>query len=151
MFLPTTEINNPMWPCVRDVTGNIAVGRYSQPIWRLIVGQHIDVINQHACQPIPGQYFTTTRPPLGRYFTDTPPTLRSFAQFLLLSSIFSTQLRGAFIGHCPFLAFNSGSIHIFSSYIMFFPCHRFYIVWATSLLYQHVSIGGRLFFHITCW
>ena len=72
------------------------------------------------------RYVTATRPTLGQYFTDTWPTLRSLGQLLSLSSIFSTQLlifssplKVAFSGRCPFLAFHSGNNHPFrfSSYV----------------------------------
>ena len=61
--------------------------------------------------------------PLGRYFTDTQPTLRSFAQLSLLSSIFSSQLRGlsgpsSFFG----LQLRKHSC-LFSSYVFFLRRH----------------------------
>ena len=45
-------------------------------------------INRHACRATPSD----TSLPLGRYFNDIRPALRSLAQLLLMSSIFSTQM-----------------------------------------------------------
>ena len=121
----------------------------SRPIYQPILGRYVGRessnistdINRHACRPTPGRYFNATRPPLGRYLTDTRPTLRSFAQLSLLSSIFSTQLRGAFSGRRPFLAFNSGSIHVFFP-AMFFPRHLF--LYTTLVTYGSSSFWGLL-------
>ena len=71
--------------------------------------------------------FTATWPALGWYFTNTRPTLHSLGQLLVLSFIFSAQLREAFSGRGPFLAFNSGNIHRVFFLAMFFPRHRFHI------------------------
>ena len=89
-----------------------------------------------------GRHPANTSPPLGRYLTDTRPTLRSFAQLSLLSSIFSILLRGAFSGRRPFLAFNSGNIHVFFS-AMFYTRHHFYI--RPSLLLEVAAFGACRF------
>ena len=99
-------------------------------------------MNRQACWSTPGPYFTATRLPLGRYFTNTRPTLRSLGQLLLPSSIISALLREAFSGRRPFLAFNSGNIHVFFP-AMFFPRHCFYI---RPLLLSNVAAFGDCFF-----
>ena len=119
------------------------IGRYGD--WHSAdLGRHIDrhqpISMSVDTRPI---HFTTTRPPLGRYFTNTRTTLHSLGQLLLLSSIFSTQLREAFSGHHrPFLAFNSGNIHVFFP-ALFFPRHRFYI--RPSLLSEVAAFGACCF------
>ena len=95
-----------------------------QSICRPSVGRVSVDMNRQACRPTPGRYFTATRPilhrhsaatrpPLDRYFTNTRPTLSSLGQLLLPSSIFPAPLREAFSGRRPFLALNSGNIHVF--------------------------------------
>ena len=102
-------------------------------------------MNRQACQPTPGRYFTATRPPLGRYFTNTRPTLSSLGQLLLTSSIFPALLREAFSGRRPFLALNSGNIHVFFS-ATFIPRHRFYI--QPSLLSEVAAFGDCCFWRL---
>ena len=81
-----------------------------------------------ATRPPLGRHSAATRLPLSQYFTNTWPTLSSLGQLLLPSCIciFPALLREAFSGHRPFLAFNSGNIHVFFP-AMFFPRHHFYI------------------------
>ena len=87
-------------------------------------------MKRQACRPTPGRYFTTTRLPLGRHSADTLPTLGQHLAHLVSScyrqsSIFPALLREVFGGRRPFLAFNSGNIHVFFL-AMFFPRHHFY-------------------------
>ena len=110
----------------------------SWPIYRPILNRYVgrdsvDIstdINRHAWRPTPGRYFTATRLILYRH---RRPTLRSFVQLLLLSSIFSSQLRGAFSACRPLLAFNSGNIHVFFSS---------YVFSSSSLLYTTLVTFG---------
>ena len=114
----------------------------NRSICRLTLGRHID---RHQ----PTRMSADTRPILHRHSAATwpilyrhrRPTLRSFVQLSLLSSIFSTQLRGAFSGRRPFLAFNSGSIHVFFP-AMFFPRHLF--LYTTLVTYGSSSFWGLL-------
>ena len=110
--------------------------------WPTLGWMSVDM-NRQACRPTPGQYFTATQPPLGWYLTNIWPTLRSLGQLLLSNSIFSALLREAFSGCHPFLAFNSGNIHVFFP-AMFFPSHCFYI-WP-SLLSDVATFGDCCFF-----
>ena len=98
-------------------------------------------LDRHIDRHQPTRMSADTRPPPGRNCTDSQPTPRSFAQLSLLSSIFSTQLRGAFSGRRPFLAFNSGSIHVFFP-AMFFPRHLF--LYTTLVTYGSSSFWGLL-------
>ena len=109
-----------------------SVGRYYRPIWRPTLGRYIDRHSADMSAECPSRvgrheptsmsadtrlilhhHLAATRPPLGRYFTNTRPTLSSLGQLLLPSSIFPALLREAFSGRHPFLAFNSGNIHVF--------------------------------------
>ena len=119
----------------------------TQPIYRLTLGRYVsrDSVecwstwtDKHV-----GRHPASTSPPLGRYFTNTWQTLHSLGQLLLLSFIFSALLREAFSGHRPFLALNSGNIHVFFP-AMFFPRHRFYI--RPSLLSDVAAFGDCCFF-----
>ena len=118
----------------------------TRPIYRPALGRYVGRdsadMNRQGCRPTSGRYFTATRPPLGRYLTNTRPTLHSLGHLLLPSSIFSALLREAFSGCHPFLAFNSGNIHVFFP-PMFFPCHRFYI--RPSLLSDVAAFGDCCF------
>ena len=103
----------------------------TRPICRPSVSRVSVDMNRQAC-----------RPTSGRYLGDTRPTLRSLGQLLLPNSIFPALLREAFSGRRPFLAFNSGNIHVFFP-PMFFPCHRFYI--RPSLLSDVAAFGDCCF------
>ena len=107
----------------------------TRPICRPSVGRVSVDMNRQACRPTPGRYFTATRPPLGRHSAATRPPLgrHSAATRPILyqhsantkltwsalgTEIFPALLREAFSGRRPFLAFNSGNIHVFfSSYV----------------------------------
>ena len=98
----------------------------------LRLGQH----QPTSMSATPSQYFATW-PLLGQYFTNTQPTLCSLTQLLLLSSIFSTQLREAFSGRHPFLAFNSSNIHVFqfSSYVFSLLLYTTLVTFASSSIW----------------
>ena len=104
-------------------------------------------VGQHPADTSPplGRHLAATRPLLDRYFTNTRPTLRSLVQLLLLSSIFSALLREAFSGCHPFLAFNSGNIHVFFP-AMFFPRYCVYI--RPSLLSDVAAFGDCCFWRL---
>ena len=80
--------NNGMSYMCTHGTCRPSIGRYSRPICRPRLGRRSTDINQHACRATPSD----TSLPLGRYFNDIRPALRSLAQLLLMSSIFSTQM-----------------------------------------------------------
>ena len=100
------------------------------------------------------------RPRLGRHIyrptsndtismsADTRPILHRHSATTISSRywerdyIFPTQLRRAFSGRRPFLAFNSSNIHVFFP-AMFFPRHRFYI--RPSLLSEVAAFGACCF------
>ena len=120
----------------------------TRPVCRPRLGRVSVDMNRQACRPTPGRYFTTAWPPLGRHSADTSQTLGQQYAHLVSSllpsfrSIFSALLREAFSGRRPFLAFNSGNIHVFFP-AMFFPRHRFYI--RPSLLSDVTAFGDCCF------
>ena len=110
------------------------------------------------CRPRLGRYIdrhqptrmsADTRPILHRHSAATwpilyrhrRPTLRSFVQLSLLSSIFSSQVGGAFSGRRPFLALNPGNIHVFFSSYVFSSSPLFY---TTLVTFGSSSIWGSL-------
>ena len=129
--------------CRSILSPDMATG--TRPICRPRLSRVSVDMNRQARRSTPGRYFTTTRPPLCRYFTNTRPTLNSLSQLLLPSSIFPALLREAFSGRRPFLAFNSGTIHVFFP-AMFFPCHCFYI--RPSLLSDAAAFGACCFWRL---
>ena len=106
---------------------------------RSSVGRHEPTSMSADTRPIRHRHSAATRPIL----TNTRPTLRSLGQLLLPSSIFSALLRETFSGRRPFLALNSGNIHVFFP-AMFFPRHRFCI--RPSLLSDVAAFGDCCFF-----
>ena len=135
--------------CTKDIC-RPNIGQYSRLICWPSVSRYID---RYSAETRPtyrptstgthvGRHPANTSLPLGQYFADTRPTLRSFAQLSLQSSIFSTQLRGAFSGCHPFLAFNFGNIHVF------FPAMFFLLVitlYDPRYFLGLVAYGGSLF------
>jgi len=126
---PSADISTDTWPIC----------------WPSISRALVDM-NRQACRPTPSRYFTATRPPPGQYLTNTRPTLSSLGQLLIPSSIFPALLREAFSGRRPFLAFNSGNIHVFFFPALFFPRHRFYI--RPSLLSDAAAFGDCSFWRL---
>ena len=133
------------------------MGRYSRLIWWPSVSRYINrysadmsakswpTYRPTSTDTHVGRHPADTSPPPGRYLTDTWPTLRSFAQFSLLSSIFSIQLRGAFSGSRPFLAFNSSNIHVFfSSYAL----SSSLLLYTTLITFGSSSIWGLLLLEV---
>ena len=124
------ELSSKSWPSERSVVRVLVKYRPSGDRvalkYRPSVGRHAYRLMSVDTRPILHRHSAASRPPLRRYFTNTQPTLRSLDQFLLPSSIFPALLREAFSGRRPFLAFNSGNIHVFFP-AMFFPRHPFYI------------------------
>ena len=106
----------------------------TRPIYRPTLGRYVGR-DSIACRSTwsdkhVGRHPADTSPPLGRHSADTLPTLGQHLAHLVSScyrqsSIFPALLREVFGGRRPFLAFNSGNIHVFFL-ATFFPRHHFY-------------------------
>ena len=111
------------------------------------------ILHRHsaATRPPLGRPSAATRPPLGCHSADTSQTLGQQYAHLVSSlvpsfrSIFSALLREAFSGRCPFLAFNSGNIHVFFP-AMFFSSSS--LLYTTLVTFGCNSIWGLLLFAI---
>ena len=119
----------------------------TRPICWPSVGRVSVDMNRQACRPTPGRYFTATRPPLGRHSAATRPILYQHSANTKLTwsalgtEIFPALLREAFSGRRPFLAFNSGNIHVFfSSYV----CSSSSLLYTTLVTLWCSSIWGLL-------
>ena len=134
-----------------------SIGQYPPLTWQPTVSRYIDRyqvdmsaetqstyrpisterhVSQHT--PILHGHSAATWPILYRHSANTTFICLALA---ILSSIFSNQLRGAFIGHRPILAFNSSNIHVFFP-AMFFPRHPF--LYTTLITFRSSSIWGLL-------
>ena len=99
----------------------------TRPICRPSVGRVSVDMNRQACRPTPGRYFSATRPILHRHSAATRPILYqhsantklTWSALANVSSIFPALLREAFSGRRPFLALNSGNIHVFFQLCLF--------------------------------
>ena len=116
------------------------------------VGRHEPTSMSADTRPILHRHSAATRPPLGRHSAATRPILYQHSANTKLTwsaldtEIFLALLREAFSGRRPFLAFNSGNIHVFFFPALFVPRHRFYI--RPSLLYDAAAFGDCCFWRL---
>ena len=118
----------------------------TRPICRPRLGRVSVDMNRQACRPTPGRYFTATRPILYQHSANTLIT-HLVSSCYRWSSIFPALLSEAFSGRRPFLAFNSGNIHVFFQ-LCFFLVIAFIYDPRYFRMQQHLGIvafGGSLF------
>ena len=105
-------------------------------------------------RPILHRHSAATRPPLGRHSAATWPILYQHSANTKLTwsalgtEIFPALLREAFSGRRPFLAFNSGNIHVFFFQLCLFLVIAFIYDPRYFMMQQHLGIvafGGSLF------
>ena len=114
---------------------------------RSSVGRHEPTSMSADTRPILHRHSAATRPPLGRHSAATRPILYQHSANTKLTwsalgtEIFPALLREAFSGRRPFLAFNSGNIHVFfSSYV----CSSSSLLYTTLVTLWCSSIWGLL-------
>ena len=115
----------------------------TRPICRPSDGRVSVDMNRQACRPTPGRYFTATRPILYQHSANTKLTWSALG-----TEIFPALLREAFSGRRPFLAFNSGNIHVFFFQLCLFLVIAFIYDPRYFMMQQHLGIvafGGLLF------
>ena len=122
----SAETRSTYWPtstdnhvCRHSADTSPPLGRHS--------ADTLPTLGRHSADTLPtlGRHSADTSPTLGRHSADTLPALGKHYTHLVSSCywvlyIFSTQLSGAFSGRRPFLAFNSGNIHVFFPAIVCF-------------------------------
>ena len=126
----------------------------TRPICWPSVGRHEPTSMSADTRPILHRHSAATRPPLGRHSAATRPILYQHSANTKLTwsalgtEIFPALLREAFSGRRPFLAFNSGNIHVFFFQLCLFLVIAFIYDPRYFMMQQHLGIvafGGSLF------